>query len=809
MPLDLTLSPLYRIHGQEPASFPGLAIAAPPRKPARGREQDRLALQLLLTGNASFSISEYADLSRLAAERFHQTSGPLTSAMRAAADAINTALLERNMSTSGRGQYAIGWLALMALRDIQCTLMLCGPMHVYFIGDQNRHIFEPALSGRGLGVSKTPTRYFTQTELKPGDRILMAGRVPSAWASTLAEAAPASLEVTRRRLLGLTAEDLHAVLMQVTGGTGHIKMLHGSPEPPARTAAPQPAPVAAPARETPEAAPEPAPETAEQPAVEASAYSIAPALVAETAPPRADGAAPPRADGAATPAMTQAHAGTREFPPSIPRLQPRLEPDPSAPPREDGAVPEEPPVPSGLRRRRQRRETAVPREPSEVVRSAAKAAAGGMRAWRENLQRGTNWMRGFVPQLFPAGESGENRPISNFAMAFIALAIPVLVVTAAMVMYLRFGRSAQYENFLAQAQTARAQAASLTDPVMQRDAWQSVLLYVDKAESYRRTTDTSSLRTEAEGRLDGLLGVVRLNFQPAFTSGLGIQISRMAATENDLYLLDATNGEIVRASYQAGRGFQRDTTFNCKPGQYDSYQVGPLVDILAMPLANSVNASVVGVDAGGVLLYCAPNQVARAIPLPPPDTNWGRVTAMTLDAGNLYILDAPSRAIWVYVGIDGAFLDRPYFFFTEQIPAIQDAIDLAVKDDSLYLLHSDGRLSTCSYSRLSTVPTRCKDPAGLTNPFAAYKDTDLFGQAHITQMMFTYPPDSTILLLDADSQGVMRLTPASLELQNQIRPAAGDANPLPISPVSAMTVGPNQVLYLAVNDRVYFANNLP
>jgi hypothetical protein len=107
------------------------------------------------------------------------------------------------------------------------------------------------------------------------------------------------------------------------------------------------------------------------------------------------------------------------------------------------------------------------------------------------------------------------------------------------------------------------------------------------------------------------------------------------------------------------------------------------------------------------------------------------------------------------------------------------------------------------------VPTRCQDPAVLTNPYAAYKDTDLFARSHITQMMYTSPPDSTILLLDADGQGVMRLTPASLELQNQIRPAAGNANPLPAGPVSAMTTGPNHVLYFAVNDRVYFANNMP
>jgi hypothetical protein len=431
-----------------------------------------------------------------------------------------------------------------------------------------------------------------------------------------------------------------------------------------------------------------------------------------------------------------------------------------------------------------------------------------MQAWRRTTARWNDGLRNFLPRLVPGGSDGDSGALPPYAMAFIALVIPILVVTAAMVMYLRYGRSAQYENYLAQAQTARAQAASLTDAIMQRDAWQSVLLYVDKAESYRDTDATDALRREAEGNLDELLGVLRLGFQPAFSTGLGIQISRMAATDDDLYMMDARTGEILRAQL-TGRGFVRDTAFNCKPGSYRDYQVGPLVDILPMPLLNSIDATVVGVDAGGNLLYCAPGQVPQAIPLPPPDTNWGRVTAIAMDAGNLYVLDAPSRAVWVYSGKDGAFVDRPYFFFTEQIPQIQDGIDLVVKDDSLYLLHSDGHLSTCSYSRIATVPTRCQDPAALMNPFAAYKDTDLFAQAHITQMTYSAPPDSTILLLGADSQGVLRLTPASLELQNQIRPAAGKSNPLPSAPIDAMTAGPNHVLYLAIKDQVYFATDMP
>jgi hypothetical protein len=250
-----------------------------------------------------------------------------------------------------------------------------------------------------------------------------------------------------------------------------------------------------------------------------------------------------------------------------------------------------------------------------------------------------------------------------------------------------------------------------------------------------------------------------------------------------------------------------DAAFRCEQGDYGDYHVGPIVDILILPRLNSMNAAVLGIDAGGNLLYCAPGQVGQAIPLPIPDTNWGRVTGFTYDSGNLYVLDAPLRAVWVYTGQDASFIDRPYFFFGGQIPEIEDSIDLVVNGDELYLLHADSHLSHCSYSRLDTVPTRCEDPVTLVNPIPAYKDIDLFEQAHITQMMLTLPPDLTLLLLDADNRNVMRFSPRSLELMNQIYPMPGTS--FKPGPAGAMTVNPNRVLFLAVDDQVYFATDMP
>ena len=337
------------------------------------------------------------------------------------------------------------------------------------------------------------------------------------------------------------------------------------------------------------------------------------------------------------------------------------------------------------------------------------------------------------------------------------------------------------------------------------------LAYLDQALEYRETDEAKLLRSQAQAKLDNLMGIVRLEFVSAFTGGLGgsAQISRMAASESDLYMLDAERGNILHASFN-GRSLQLDGTFNCQPGTYAGYQVGTLVDILALPKVNAVSATVLGIDSTGNLLYCAPGQVPQAFPLPSlPNTNWGRITSFVLDNGNLYVLDAEAHAVWVFVGKDSTFIDTPYFYFSNQIPNIDNAIDLGVTGDDLYLLHADGHLSTCTFSRLAEVPTRCVDPAPRIDNFAAHKGIDIFAQAHFTQMSFTNPPNPVVLLLDSENRSVFRLSPRSLELQNQMSGFSGKSNPFQSGPIGAMAVSPNYVLYLAIGNQVYFATNLP
>lgn len=806
MALDITLIPLYRIVGQEIASLPGLLVQKPPQSAVRVRTQDRLVVYLLLTGNAVFSAAEYMQVAQDAANIFYQTSGSLTSALRAAAENVNKILLERNMSTSSRGQYANGWLTLAVLRDSQCTLSMSGPMHVYWFGkSETRHIHEPGRSGKGLGTSQNTNVYYAQVSLNAGERMLFFGKAPGAWESALNDSRPSSLDAMRRRLSTLTREDLNAVLIQATEGTGALNLLKGTAELIEQKKKDETAPPSLISKLSRREKAESTPQLSDisqdksDPAAEIPAHSLQPSAYA----------IPPQQEESILQDPT--YASPRDFPVSIPRAQ-----HPKSSHAADESV--EPATALEIKDTldaktifisEKAEQPVPPREPSMRTRQTAKAIATGIQSTRRLSGTLGEKLRNFLPRLLPNAEAIEPSAPSSTWMIFMAILIPLIVVAMASVVYLRFGRSEQYDTYFRQAQQMRDQAVALSNPVEERIAWENVLLNVEIAESHRETSDTITLRQEAETNLDELLGITRMQFNPAFSSKLGIEVSRMAANETDIFLLNAANGEVLRASPAGGgRGFQVDTTFNCRPGVYGNYTVSPLVDIMALPGLNSINATMLGIDAGGNLLYCAPGQVAQAIPLPPPDTNWGRVTAFTLDSGNLYVLDSPARAVWVYNGKDGTYVDRPYFFFGQQTPT-QDVIDFIISGDELYMLHADGHLSKCSYSRLVSNSSQCQDPLPLINPFKAYQDIDLFDTAHFTQMLFAAPPDQSILLLDADTQGILRFSARSLELQNQFRPTTGAANSLPSEPVGAVTVSPNHVLYLAVDGQVYFALNMP
>ncbi|MEO8356733.1 MAG: hypothetical protein ABI621_12525 [Chloroflexota bacterium] len=837
---DLNILPIHRTNGQESADLPGLLAVTPPRKTARGRERDTLIVYLMLSGNAAFSAVELKGLVSTAAASFYQTTGSLTFAMRKAAEHINTVLLERNLSPAERGQYVMGLLALAVMRAEQCTLLLSGPTHAVWVSEgKSRHIHDPALSGKGLGSSQSIQTYLSQVELHTQDLLALCGKFPKDWeADLLNERPPTSLDASHRKLT-LTQGDLNAVLIQAQSGHGTLTILR-----PERSAArplrsqpfdaAQDKPVAVPIVEEPvateafEPQDEKFPEDSQTGQYPTGNYQspVSSPITEDELDALADFAAhlvqpsayaiPPQPENfSAFPKQeSESTAAQRNFnfPSSIPRGKsaepvptPIIESGPEVEEDDEEEILEEPIIVESKAAK------ILSNAHQQATRQMAKTVVGGIKTGRRVNERLGSLMQKFIPRLLPGAESNQSSNTPTYVLVFIAVIIPVLVVTIASVVYLRFGQSVQYDELYGQALNERAQATSETDPIRERDAWLRVLSSVDKADTYRKTDEANALRADAQANLDRLMGIVRLEFIPAFTNGLSgsTKISRLAASESELYMLDAERGSILHASF-TGRSMELDSSFKCQPGTHAGYQVGTLVDILALPKVNALGASVLGIDASGNLLYCTPGQVPQAFPLPAlPNTNWGRITSFALDNGNLYVLDAASRAVWVFVGKDSSFVDTPYFYFGNQIPNIDNAIDMAVSGDDLYMLHADGHLSTCIFSRISETPTRCQDPAPRVDNFPAHRDTDVFAQAHFTQMTLTNPPNLVVLLLDSENQRVYRLSPRSLELQNQVTGYAGEGNPFQSGPVGAMAVSPNYVLYLAIGNQVYFAANLP
>jgi hypothetical protein len=835
---DLNLFPIYRIKGQEWPQLPGLLAMVPPRRIARGRENDRLVIYLTFSGNDPFSASEYNQTAAQMARQFYQTAGSVTSAIRAIAETLNQLLVDRNLRTTGKGQYIIGRMILGVLRGSQFVFAQCGPTHVFHLpGKDTRHVHDAQMSGRGLGIGQATPLYLSQLDLNPGDQLVLCADLPSGWEAALLGKGPVLPDSLRRELLSITTEDLNAILVQVQPGKGNLNILKAMPAPAPDTVPPKrqtafvkppgrPAPVSVP----PKAAPDTSPASVEL------ATESTPAMPQESAPAPASPAIPTSQVESGRPASrfasllagsgTDGPAGTPN--PEIPQMntetpvtasRPRVKNDPAEPVRQPA---------SGSK-------TAVSHPAAQTGHFVSSRTTGelpeikrppayhkGVYRWLANIILGirggthkiSDSIRKFLPNLLPDSNEGESQGSSS-SLAFVAIAIPLIVVTIAGLVYARYGRVTQYQDYYNMALSQAAQAHGQTDPTEVRRAWDSTLYYLDLADKYQVTQDSLNLRQQAQTALDNLDSIVRLDFSPAIVGGLDrtLQINRMAATNTDLYLLDATRGNVIRAAL-GSQGYEIDTSFVCGPAQYGTITVGKLIDIEALQMSNDFNARVMGIDANGTLLYCGFNMEPEAVPLSPPPLGWQGISAFTLDTDGryLYVLDPPGNNVWAYQGTSGKFTDSPTIFFGQQVPqSMSTSIDLAANNSDLYLLFEDGHVTSCPASHYEGVPLRCADPVTFVDNRPERQPGPRITDAIFNQISFAAAPDPLLYLLEPLTRAVYYFSPRSdsLELRGQFRAGVEQSNTLFNGSATAMTISPNRNIFFSIGAQVFFATNVP
>ena len=796
--------------------MPGLLAMLPPRRADRGRSDEHLLVYLTLSGNASFSTNELNQYVTQTAERFYQTSGSLTSAIRAAAGELNQALLNRNLHTTGKGEYVLGRLIVGALRGTQFVFAQCGPTHVFHLsGNQARQIHDEQIAGHGLGVGQATPLYFSQVDLRAGDVLVLCPNLPAGWESALLGGKNFTFETVRRALFSTSGEDLNAVLVQVRPGKGILNILKGL-----RPGAEKPAFVAADASPTPAASPEQAAPAGPQPAAGTAAGAAA---VAAPAIPTSKVASE-------QPASRFAHlisGGAKPEPASQPEgeVQPETSQPPITPALQPAVRRQPVPIPARPAARPARRTgrfvashdpsnlPEIKRPPSRRRQDIFGGLAKAIHAVRTGIQRIFQGIGKFLLALMPS-TNNEEADVPRTSMALFAIVVPVIIVAVAATVYVDYGRTTLYrqnfDNALAQAAQARGQ----TNPADVRRAWDSTLYYLDHADTEMKTQASSTLRQEAQTALDNLDGIIRLDFRPAIVSGLSstVRISHMAATDTDLYLLDSAHGNIIRAALN-GQSYEVDTNFQCDPGQYGTVTVGALVDLQALPMTNQYNASVIAMDGKGNLLYCGQiNPVGVA--LVPPQLGWRGISAFSLsaDGKSIFVLDPGGNAVWQYTGLQGQFTDLPVMFFGNQVPqGMNTAIDLASNASTLYMLFQDGHVTSCPLAHYDVVPMRCSDPA-------TYKDTrperqpgPKINDAIFTQMTFAAPPDPSLYMLEPLTRAIYRFSPRSdsLELRGQFRASMEENNTLFNGSATAMTISSNRDLFFSIGNQVYFATDVP
>jgi len=740
--LDLILLPLNRVDGQDHPELPGLFAAKPPRRTSRGRALDRLVIHLALDGTAPLSPKGYSKLVGHLAQAYFKTPGSSTAAMRTVIEWLNEYLLERNMRGASRGMQSVGLATLAVVRGKHLYLAQSGSTHTYLISKGGlQHFHDPDIAGRGLGMSRATTIQNHQVAINPQDAILISAQPPISWTEDfISELSGLSLMKMHVRLIQARDAEIKAGVIQVAAGEGEGKLRVLRPEPITSRPRTNPAKTAA-VKSKPQRKKAPAPKNVE----------------------------------AASPAKTTNESDVNT-------------------PLEEKKTLKKDPIPSESAAPSPDIEPEIKKKKPSRKRIIGPAVLQIFKTFGETWQHATKSGREFTKRLLP-DESLFTIPTKW--MVFMAFAVPLMVVSIAATVYFKRGQGRMFEEYYLQAAYAAEQALQLEDPADLRAGWTTVIGYLDQAESYQTTSDSQAMRNYALAVLDQLDGVQRLNFQPVLLENLpsDVVIKRIVAAkaDNELYLLNETNGHVLHAT-RTDRGYVLDDEFVCQPVQ-KPWIVGPLVDIVALPIDDPNNADVMGIDANGNLLQCIPgNPEALAFQMPPPDMNWGSPAALVLNSGNLYILDPMTNAVWVFWEQDG-LSELPTFFFDEDVPPMGDVIDITVNRDELYLLHQDGHLTTCTFG----YPTRCTDPAEYKRRQDGIMETmPIFEDTRFREIQFAPPPDASIFLLDPESRSIYHFS-MRLTYQKQYRPQSN----LPEGEITAFSVSPNHQIFIALGNQIY------
>lgn len=780
---DINLFPVNLEQGVEQTSLPGLAALTPPRKTARGRENDVLIAMINISGSSAIAAESLSGWLMKKLEGYYQTAGTVTFAMKTLVEALNSDLLERNLKRVKEGLRMSGSLNLVVLRRDSLYLVNIGPAKTWFAGKTDTQEFmDSENQGRGLGVDQNLACRFSTCELTENDVLVFSCQPPEIWKTeTFAGCNALTNEAVSRRIYNQMGMDLKAVMLRFINGKGQIKQ------------------EVLPARSSTSVA------AAEMKPVEAAGSVVEPASVAPVTPE------PLTSFEWRKPSVQPIETKPDYKPTSSLQVTEDYEYEPpTVVEQREETQPNQPTVSLTLRRRTgiNQRDSKLKAEKPEGP-SGAQVAAGKVTQGMVSTAKGIgNSVSSFTQKVLP-GVADEPLKLSRGTLIAIAIAVPMVIVLLAGAVYARSGKSKQFNQNLILAQQYAMQAElQVNDPPLYLASLQQSMFWLDKAESYGQSDTSASLRVKVQGELDILQGVQRLEMVEVIPGGLpaGSVVSQIIATATDLYLLDDTSGTVKRYS-MGSSGYQLDEAFNCGPDEKNPLNnLGKLVDMVPVDVNNTFKATIMAVDASGNTEFCVPGTAGVTSALTPPDQGWKSLKAISIFNNYLYVLDIAGNAVYRYEGNGIQFETKPTLFFDNQIPNLTEAVDIEVNGDELYILRSNGQMVECTYSHMKDYKlTECLDPAPYGDMRTGEQPASIsFPEAKFIQMRMTAAPDSSIYLLDAAGKAMYHFS-LQRNLQKILHPRFMDGVNLDRVAPTAVAVSSARIVFLAFGSQIYYA----
>jgi hypothetical protein len=710
-----------------------------------------LIILLTFDGAPPFTDQRISELLGRLEKGFYDTPGSLTSASRDMIDELNSLILNINLRNAGSRPQITGAISVLVVRNEDLYLAQSGLGHLFVLTPKKvEYIHDPQAAGRGLGVSRTATIHFAQMPLLGGYRLLFTPAIPESWnAETFQSAHNRPLPVAHRRFMEHAGENVSAALVDILPGKGAVSLIGAGiePQPEEQPEEPSPAPIQQESWETISPAEEipPTPQAAvEQPVVE-------PGITAP--PPKA--AAPLPED--------------REPRAEIPVYSTQPEPQP-----------------------------ARKKKPAPKI---APVVLGGIRKTRTVMGKAFKSVTDFFQRMLPWDEMAQIP--TSYAM-FIAVAVPLIMITVAALVYVQLGQTQQFEYYLSQTENQVQIARTEEDADAQHQAWENALGFVNAAEAYFVTEESTALRNQVVGALDDLDQITRLDFLPAVAGSMAssIKIRQLIATNSEIYMLDIEHDQVYRARLVGDR-YEMDPGFRCGWGRYGTLNVEGLIDIAPLP-KNPDGAAIVAIDSGGNLLYCYPERPPVAIELIPPDNFFSdRIVGITVENENLYILDESRNMVWFYTPTDENYQYReaPYFFFQDEVPDMLNTIDFAVDREQLYLLYNNWQTTTCTFSTLEAALTTCKEPEEYTDTRPGRESGPVIEEAVFYQVQHTQPPEPSLYYLDPINRSIYHFS-LRLNLVEQYRPQESLEEGL----ITAFSISPSRHIFIALENEIYISS---